>query len=105
MRDVKERRDKKRKIPLCARSEVVKIKYPRTCLIHICADIICCAFTKFWARLERHFDNIYKSLGMNKDGQTGTISWGTENLTRVFMVCLSYLLIMLCVVSFPTYEY
>jgi hypothetical protein len=41
MRDVKERRDEKRK------SEVVKIKYPRTCLIHICADIICCAFTEF----------------------------------------------------------
>jgi hypothetical protein len=48
MRDVKERRDKKSKIPLCARSEVVKIKYPRTCRIHICADIICCAFTEFW---------------------------------------------------------
>jgi hypothetical protein len=50
MRDVKEVRDEKRKIPLCARSEVLKIKYPRTCLIHICADIICCAFTEFWYR-------------------------------------------------------
>jgi hypothetical protein len=47
MRDVKQGREEKRKIPLCARSEVVKIKYPRTCLIHICADIIiCCAFTE-----------------------------------------------------------
>jgi hypothetical protein len=57
MRDVKERRDKKRKIPLCARSEVVKIKYPRTCRIHICADIICCAFTEFSER-QAHNPNI-----------------------------------------------
>jgi hypothetical protein len=40
MRDVKEKGEEKRKIPLCARSKVVKIKYPRTCPIHICADII-----------------------------------------------------------------
>jgi hypothetical protein len=40
MRDGKEKREEKRKIPLCARSEVVKIKYPRTCPIHICADVI-----------------------------------------------------------------
>jgi hypothetical protein len=39
MRDVKEKREEKRKIQLCARSEAVKIKYPRTCPIHICADI------------------------------------------------------------------
>jgi hypothetical protein len=49
MGDVKDKREEKRKIPLYARSEVVKIKYPRTCpIIHIiCADIICCAFTEF----------------------------------------------------------
>jgi hypothetical protein len=47
MRDVKEKGEEKRKITLCARSEVVKIKYPRTCPIHIGADIVCCAFTEF----------------------------------------------------------
>jgi hypothetical protein len=47
MRDVKEKGEEKTKILLCARSEGVKIKYPRTCPIGICADIICCAFTEF----------------------------------------------------------
>jgi hypothetical protein len=42
MRDGNEKREEKRKIPLCARSEVVKIKYPRTCPIHII-----CALTSF----------------------------------------------------------
>jgi hypothetical protein len=46
MRDGKAKREEKRKIPLWARSEVVKIKYPRTCPIHICADVIYGALTE-----------------------------------------------------------
>ena len=53
MRDGKENREENRKIPLCARSEVVKIKYLRTCPIHICADVI------YGASTEVFFDNFY----------------------------------------------
>jgi hypothetical protein len=46
---VKKRGSRKREIPFCARSEVSKIKYPRTCPIHICADVISGALTKIWS--------------------------------------------------------
>ncbi len=39
---------KEKEITLCARSEDREIKYPRTCPIHIWADVICCAFTEIY---------------------------------------------------------
>jgi hypothetical protein len=45
MLGVKKRGSRKREIPFCARSEVGKIKYPRTCPIHIRADVISGALT------------------------------------------------------------
>jgi hypothetical protein len=43
---VKKRGSRKREIPFCARSKAGKIKYPRTCPIHICADVISGALTE-----------------------------------------------------------
>jgi hypothetical protein len=42
---VKKKGSRKREIPFCARSKVGKIKYTRTCPIHICADVISGALT------------------------------------------------------------
>jgi hypothetical protein len=47
---------RKREIPFCARSEVGKIKYPRTCPIHtgiLCADVISGALTEIWYMAHR----------------------------------------------------
>jgi hypothetical protein len=42
---VEKKGSRKREIPFCVSSEVGKIKYPRTCPIHICADVISGALT------------------------------------------------------------
>jgi hypothetical protein len=69
-----EKKGKNRKIPLCARSEVVKEKYPGTCPIHIIwADVICCAFTEIWSeavvRLDRPRGG--EKTGMSQSGILG----------------------------------